>query len=162
MGFEPTCRLITDKTISSRSRCDHFDTSPWRRTLLARIKRRTLYYNIDRRAWQAFRRVFLFFLCAGLKAGRSVPLHGFGEAPGYGYEDFYPKKQGTRRKTGTSLIRIFWYSIRPVPGGLSNGMYTKPFAHPVFTAALRRRGAWDFSAGDRAGRLKRRLRCWRG
>ena len=29
MGFEPTCRLITDKTISSRSRYDHFDTSPY-------------------------------------------------------------------------------------------------------------------------------------
>ena len=28
VGFEPTCRLITDKTISSRSRYDHFDTSP--------------------------------------------------------------------------------------------------------------------------------------
>ena len=29
VGFEPTCRLITDKTISSRSRYDHFDTSPY-------------------------------------------------------------------------------------------------------------------------------------
>ena len=28
VGFEPTCLLITDKTISSRSRYDHFDTSP--------------------------------------------------------------------------------------------------------------------------------------
>ena len=28
VGFEPTCRLITDKTISSRSRYDLFDTSP--------------------------------------------------------------------------------------------------------------------------------------
>mgnify|MGYP000243548624 CR=1 FL=1 len=27
VGFEPTC-LIKDKTISSRSRYDHFDTSP--------------------------------------------------------------------------------------------------------------------------------------
>ena len=29
VGFEPTCRLNTDKTISSRSRYDHFDTSPY-------------------------------------------------------------------------------------------------------------------------------------
>ena len=29
VGFEPTCRLITDKTISSRSRYDLFDTSPY-------------------------------------------------------------------------------------------------------------------------------------
>ena len=29
VGFEPTCRLITDKTISNRSRYDHFDTSPY-------------------------------------------------------------------------------------------------------------------------------------
>ncbi len=28
VGFEPTDRLITDQTISSRSRYDHFDTSP--------------------------------------------------------------------------------------------------------------------------------------
>ncbi len=28
VGFEPTC-LSLDKTISSRSRYDHFDTSPW-------------------------------------------------------------------------------------------------------------------------------------
>ena len=30
MGFEPTCRLITDKTISNRSRYDRFDTSPYK------------------------------------------------------------------------------------------------------------------------------------
>ena len=29
VGFEPTCLLITGKTISSRSRYDHFDTSPY-------------------------------------------------------------------------------------------------------------------------------------
>ena len=29
VGFEPTDRLITDQTISSRSRYDHFDTSPF-------------------------------------------------------------------------------------------------------------------------------------
>ena len=34
VGFEPTCRLITDKTISSRSRYDHFDTSPYIAILL--------------------------------------------------------------------------------------------------------------------------------
>lgn len=28
VGFEPTGRLNTDQTISSRSRYDHFDTSP--------------------------------------------------------------------------------------------------------------------------------------
>ena len=28
VGFEPTC-LSPDKTISSRSRYDHFDTSPY-------------------------------------------------------------------------------------------------------------------------------------
>ena len=28
VGFEPTDRLITSQTISSRSRYDHFDTSP--------------------------------------------------------------------------------------------------------------------------------------
>ena len=28
VGFEPTCHF-TDKTISSRSRYDHFDTSPY-------------------------------------------------------------------------------------------------------------------------------------
>ena len=30
VGFEPTDRLITSQTISSRSRYDHFDTSPCR------------------------------------------------------------------------------------------------------------------------------------
>ncbi len=29
VGFEPTDRLITSQTISSRSRYDHFDTSPY-------------------------------------------------------------------------------------------------------------------------------------
>ncbi len=29
VGFEPTCRLITDKTISSRPRYGHFGTSPF-------------------------------------------------------------------------------------------------------------------------------------
>ena len=29
VGFEPTCHF-TDKTISSRSRYDHFDTSPYK------------------------------------------------------------------------------------------------------------------------------------
>ena len=36
VGFEPTCRLITDKTISSRSRYDHFDTSPYMSTPVSR------------------------------------------------------------------------------------------------------------------------------
>ena len=29
VGFEPTDRLITDQTISSRSRYDHFDIAPY-------------------------------------------------------------------------------------------------------------------------------------
>ncbi len=28
VGFEPTCRLLTDNPISSRARYDHFGTSP--------------------------------------------------------------------------------------------------------------------------------------
>jgi hypothetical protein len=85
--------------ISSRSRCDHFDTSPWRRILLARIKRRTLYYNTGRLDWQAFRRVFLLFLCAGSKTGAIGFARGFGETPGYGYEEFCPKNKGRSGKS---------------------------------------------------------------
>ncbi len=33
VGFEPTC-LSLDKTISSRSRYDHFDTSPYIKQLI--------------------------------------------------------------------------------------------------------------------------------
>ena len=29
VGFEPTCRLITDNSISSRARYDHFDSPPY-------------------------------------------------------------------------------------------------------------------------------------
>ena len=29
MGFEPTCRLITDNSISSRGRYNHFDSPPY-------------------------------------------------------------------------------------------------------------------------------------
>lgn len=42
VGFEPTGRLNTGQTISSRSRYDHFDTSPY---MLTRIREVNAVFN---------------------------------------------------------------------------------------------------------------------